>query len=283
MLNFPGESAIFFKKHGYALNIKNPQSFSEKVIWKKLYDRNPLLPIVSDKLRVQNYITEKLGQQLAEVLLVPIYFHGQYPEAIPFSDLPDQFVIKQNNASGRNIFVWDKKSIDEEEIVKKCKNWLSKTYGVFRHEWAYQKIKNEILVEKLLVSENGDVPIDFKFHVIHGKCKLIDVCFDKLINPYWSAFDENWINLNIYKNYPKGPIISQPDNYLIMLRIAEELGYDFDYLRVDLLSINKHIYFSELTCYPMSGDAIFNPPEFDFELGSYWKIDRNYWKKKYSE
>ncbi|MGI6575368.1 MAG: hypothetical protein ACOX3A_05915 [bacterium] len=42
----------FKKKLGYELNLQNPRTFNEKIVWKKLNDRNPLLPIVADKYRV---------------------------------------------------------------------------------------------------------------------------------------------------------------------------------------------------------------------------------------
>lgn len=51
----------FFKIHGYRLNLKDPKSFNEKIIWKKLFDRNPLIPLTTDKYRVRQYIEEKLG------------------------------------------------------------------------------------------------------------------------------------------------------------------------------------------------------------------------------
>jgi hypothetical protein len=280
ILNYPNESAIFLEKHGYPLNLKNPRSFSEKVIWKKLFDRNPLLPIVSDKLKVREYVKEKLGTELTTEVLVPLYFHSCHPEMIPFNDLPDQFVVKPNNASGKIIFVWDKKKIDQKEIIIKCQNWLSKTYGVFRHEWAYQIIKPEIFVEKLLLDKEGKIPPDYKFHVFHGICKRIAVCSGRLEGGRKvTSFDERWNHSNAGTSDPEGPSVSKPEHFNKMLDIAQKLGEDFDYIRVDLYNIDGSIYFGELTSYPLSGDNKYTPIEFDFELGSYWKLNRDYWKK----
>ena len=41
--------ALFRLKQGYALNLKDPKTFSEKVQWIKLHDRNPLMPRCADK------------------------------------------------------------------------------------------------------------------------------------------------------------------------------------------------------------------------------------------
>jgi hypothetical protein len=282
IFNFPKESDIFFEKHGYLLNLKNPQSFSEKVIWKKIFDRNPLLPIVSDKLRVREYLKEKLGTVMATEVLVPLYFHSCHSEMIPFNDLPDQFVIKPNHASGKIIFIYDKSTIDQDEIITKCKVWLSQTYGVFRHEWAYQEIKPEVLVEKLLLDKAGNIPVDFKFHVFHGKCRRIAVCSGRFEGGRKvTSFDERWNHSSAGTSDPEGPAVSKPEQFNKMLDIAQKLGEDFDYIRVDLYNIEGRIYFGELTSYPLSGDNKYTPIEFDFELGSYWKINRDYWKNNH--
>ena len=65
-----------------------------------------------------------------------------------------------------------------------------------------------------------------------------------------------------------------------MLELAEKLSKPFDYVRVDLYSLKGKVYFGELTHYPASGINKFEPQSFDFELGSYWKIESKYWKNK---
>ena len=51
----------------------------------------------------------------------------------------------------------------ENEIIKVCKKWLSTPYGFHKHEWAYQKIKRKIIIEKLLHDSSGKTPDDYKF------------------------------------------------------------------------------------------------------------------------
>ena len=47
------------KKSGKELNLNNPQTFSEKLNWYKLNDRNPLMAQCADKVAVREYVTEK--------------------------------------------------------------------------------------------------------------------------------------------------------------------------------------------------------------------------------
>lgn len=280
LLNYPYERKLFLTNHGYPLDLKNPRSFNEKIVWRKIYDRNPLFPRVTDKYLVRDYVREKLGTLQANELLIPLLFYGKDPATIPFDTLPRQFVLKPSHASGRIIIVRDKQSIDRDAIVATCKEWLSDTYGFYRHEWAYQKLKPMIQVEPLLLDDDNNVPREIKFHVFHGKCKRIVVIVGRYNDLKQSNFDENWNYIDTDTNYPLGPPLPRPDHLPDMLKLAEKLAEDFDYVRVDLYDLRGRIYFSELTCYTNSGDINYKPTQYDFDLGANWKIVPGYWKKR---
>ena len=57
-----------------------------------------------------------------------------------------------------------------------------------------------------------------------------------------------------------------------MLRIAEQIGAGFDFLRVDLYLTPKGVAFGEVTPYPGSGLMKFDPKGFDQELGAAWTL-----------
>ena len=278
--NYRLEKIIFYKKVGYKLNLKNPRSFNEKIIWKKINDRNPLLPITTDKYKVRSYIKKVLGEKKAEEILIPLLYVTDKPENIPFERLPSAFIIKPNHFSGSNIIVKND-DFNKKEIIVTCRRWLKTFYGMDMLEWAYQSIKRKIIIEKLLFDDDGMIPKDFKFNIFHGKCKLIFVEFDRMGNLSQSYFDENWNFLPVKKTIrPQGPKIRKPKNYEIMLELAEKIAKDFDYVRVDLYNINGKIYFGELTHYSASGRGKLEPSFFDFKLGKYWKIKPEYWKNK---
>ncbi|MCJ7651229.1 MAG: hypothetical protein MUP85_21685 [Candidatus Lokiarchaeota archaeon] len=278
--NYKLEKIRFYKKLGYQLNLKNAKSFNEKTVWKKIYDRNPLLPITADKYEVRSYIKEVLGEERAKGILIPLSYVTDQPETIPFERLPSAFIIKPNHTSGRNIIV-ENGHFNKKEIIKTCRRWLKTPYGLEKLEWAYQPIKRKIIIEKLLRDDDGNIPKEFKFHMFHGKCKLVFVILDKKNNPYRSYYDEKWCFLSVKKTTrPQGAKIKKPKNYEMMLELAEKLSKPFDYVRVDFYNLNGKIYFGELTNYPGSGTTKFEPQSFDFELGKYWKIEPKYWKNK---
>lgn len=277
--NYQLEKIKFYRKLGYSLNLKNPQSYNEKIVWKKVYDRNPLLITTSDKYEVRNYIVEILGKKTANKILIPLLFITEKPENIPFDRLPRAFIIKPNHSSGQYIIVKDGK-FNKEKIIKTCIRWLKTPYGLDKSEWAYRSIKRKIVIEQLLQDDDGIPPERYYFQMFYGKCKLVHaIIANREKNSVISAYDVKWNLLSVKTPaLPQGPKIKKPKNYEIMLGIAEKLSKPFDHVRVDLYNIKGKIYFGELTHYTVSGRLIFKPRSFDFTLGKYWKIKYDYWK-----
>ena len=282
---------------GYYPNLKNPQSYNEKILWKKIYDRNPLLPIVSDKYRVREYLKDVLGQKQAQKITVPLLYVTDKPDSIAFDSLAEEYVIKPNHASGmiilaeniekqkrytivdgkKTAILFDCKAA-REEIVKVCKKWLSTPYGLHKHEWAYQKIKRKIIIEKLLYDNSGKTPANYNFVVFHGKCNLILVIYERFDDKSIARYTPEWEYLNVKSISRQADYGKKPENLRSALDLVELLGKPFDFIRVDLYLTDNKIYFGELTNYPMSGAEYFNPVSFDFDLGSNWKLVSKYWK-----
>ena len=103
--NYKLEKIKFFKEVGYQLNLKSPKSYNEKIVWKKINDRNPLLPVTADKYKVRSYIKEVLGEEKAKEILIPLLYITDQPDTIPFEKLPFAFIVKPNHASGSYIIV----------------------------------------------------------------------------------------------------------------------------------------------------------------------------------
>ena len=85
LTGYANERREFQSRHGYPLDLAHPRSFSEKICWRKIYDRNPLLPRIVDKYAVRKYVTEALGESRAQRVLVPLLFETKEPENDPVS------------------------------------------------------------------------------------------------------------------------------------------------------------------------------------------------------
>jgi len=273
--NYQLEKNKFYQKHSYPLNLKNPDTYNEKIFWKKIYDRNPLIPITADKYQARSYVREVLGDERAKQILIPLLYVTDKPDTIPFNSLPVPYIIKPNHAS-RLFLIVKKDGSNQEEIIKTCKRWLKIPFGLWNMEWAYQSIPKKIVIEQLLLDENHHIPKDYKFHTFHGECKLIAVISDRMHEPVGRFFDREWNELKIsQKNKNVNEKMDQPVHYKMMLEYAEKLANPFDYVRVDLYNLNGQIYFGELTHYPASGFKRLK----NVDLNQYWNIQSKYWKK----
>ncbi|MFT7204008.1 MAG: hypothetical protein ACI8YP_002491 [Algoriphagus sp.] len=64
---------MFLQLHGYELNLISPTTFPERIIHKKIKDRNPPILITSDEIKVREYIKKVLGDSEASGILIPLY------------------------------------------------------------------------------------------------------------------------------------------------------------------------------------------------------------------
>jgi hypothetical protein len=273
----------FYSKMGYELDLKNPTSFNHKINWKKVFDRNPLLILTADKYAARGYVEKILGFDEASKILIPLYSVTEDAESIPFDELPENFVVKPNHGCKMHLFVRGDKLEQKEKIICSATKWLKMRYGLYNYEWAYRHIKPKILVEQLLETPDGSLPLDYKFYCFRGKCKLIRVSENRFTDGDSSCyFDLNWNRMPIHNpgyndstsNYEK------PANLTSLIAVAEKLSVEFDAVRIDLFNIDGQVYFGEFTHYDAAGLARFEPESFDFSLGANWEIQHEYWKNK---
>jgi hypothetical protein len=279
-MNGHGREKKKFKRiTGHELNLNNPLSYAEKLVWKKIYDRNPLLPIIADKFLVRGYLKDFLGEKEAESVLVPLLYVTDEPDTIPFDRLPKGYVIKPNHASGRYFIIEKSTVIDRGLIIRKCKEWLRRAYGLRSHQWAYQSIKRKILIEELLCEEDGGLPTEYKFFIFHGKCHLILVVYDRFVGTNYAYYTPEWERVNIQGPFKQADQKQRPGSLDVMIHLAETLGAHLDAIRVDLYLAKNRIYFGEMTNYNEGGYVNWTSISHHFEFGSKWKIVPGYWEQ----
>lgn len=265
----------FRQKLGYEPDFSNPRSFQEKMCWKMLYDRNPLLTLTADKYLVYDYVK---GKGLEDIL-IPLLHVSKKASEIPFHKLPDNYVVKGNGGSGRMyIVVKDKMkkkygSFSPLHIPTIISNIDAYSGAVYNYgiEWCYNDIKPMVIAQDFIGGEDLSLQA-IKFFVFNGKCDYLYVEVSNGKTHYISMLDREWKDAGVsYDKYPPLPSFQKPDRADEMLAIAEKLGEDFDFVRVDLCWDGNNIYFGELTHYPTAGITKFAPKEFSYEIGKDWK------------
>ena len=261
------------KKFGYYPNLKNPRTFNEKLLWRKLHDHNPLMITCVDKFAVRQWIADRIGEKY----LIPLLTTATSAHDIPWDDLPRSFVIKATHGSGWTKLVFDKEKCNQRKIEEQLQRWLATNYYDFLREWQYRTIKPRIIIEELLLTPEGTIPDDCKIHCFHSSssCKTITLMEgDRLSKIRHGYFDNSWNHLPLYHADlgEKGDYFPKPKQFEKMLEIAESITKPFGYARADLYNIGDNIYFGEITFNPASGMLNLTPSEWGRKLGDYWEL-----------
>lgn len=261
----------FKKKLGYEIDFnKEPETFNQKIQFRKLYDNNPLYSICADKYRVREYVKEKIGEEY----LIPLYLVTDKLTEEQWDKLPNSFVAKANHNSGPVQIVKDKNKVDKKKIIKELNNQLKIDYGIVSMEKFYSNIPRKIIVEKLLIDKTRTILQDIKINCFKEKDKyFLDLCSrEKIEGKVLSVlYDQNWKNLKVTGGNLDIKEYRKPENLDEILKISKKLSENFKYVRVDLYNIEEKIYFGELTFCENSGFEKFTDRLWDYKFGSYWK------------
>lgn len=267
--------AHYFLIHKKIPNLKAPQGFNEKIVWRKLYDRDPRMPDMVDKVKVKAIVANRFGPSA----VIPALRVYETAESMNFNEWPltePPYVIKANHGSGMNLFVRSKEDLaDPESLRAKCAEFLKRDHAAEVEEWAYAPIERRIFVEPYIDIPEGGLT-DYKFHVFSGKIFAIEVVTDRYgkYNITFMTRDLKPMNVRFYAKRPRAESPPpEPPEYSKMVAMAEEIGKDFPYVRVDLYSVNGIPTLGEATFYPSGGHDSFDPPEWDGIFGNQWVQD----------
>ncbi len=268
--------AVFLKLQfkraiGYFPNFNFPKTFNEKMQWLKLNDRSELRTITSDKFKGREYINEFLD----ESKLIPIYFKTNDVNDLDSSNI-DKFpcIIKANHDCGSYIILKDSKNIDWKKIQLYFAKKLKINYYYISQEWQYSRIERNIIVEKLLVDVNGDVPMDYKFWCFNGVAKFLVVDIDRgkpSKSRNWYDMDWNLLDIN-WETDTKLIDIKLPNCLEEMKKLSESLAKKFSFVRIDWYVLENSFYIGEITHSPAGGMAKFEPNKWDRIMGDYLRL-----------
>lgn len=263
----------FFRLHK-KLNLNNPQTFSEKLQWLKLFYHKKEHQIMVDKYAVKEYVANIIGEEY----IIPTIGVWDNPEDIDWECLPEKFVLKTTHGGG-NVGVLvckDKKTFNKENSINKLSKALKQDIYKDLREWPYLDAKKRILAEELLedIHNPSDLP-DYKFFCFNGDPKYCQVISNRGTSMTVDFFDKEWKHQPFHepKHYPfSSKNISAPSQHLKMLELASKLSKGHPFLRVDFYEVNGKVFFGELTFFPTSGFGGFNPEEWNNKFGSWIQL-----------
>lgn len=257
------------KRFGRDINLIDPQTYTEKLQWLKLFYRNDKMPICTDKYAVHQHLEYKGYKHLLNEI-IGIYKRA---EDIDFEALPNSFVAKTTHGCGQNLICRNKHELDWEKWKKIMNSWLKLNVYAFGREWNYDNIPPRIMVEKFIDQEPL---IDYKLMCFNGEPKFLQINNDLDGKHYVDFYDMEWQKVDFtYKKFlQSNHIIPKPPNFKEMAEIARKLSAPFPYVRVDFYNPFNRIIFGELTFFPGSGLLPLIPLQNNYDeiLGSFLEL-----------
>lgn len=264
---------------GKKINLKKPETFTEKLCWLKVHDHNPLYTTLVDKNAVKQFVADRIGEEH----IIPTLGVYEHFDDIDIDALPNQFVIKATHDSGGLVICKDKSTFDFQAAKNKIEKCLKIDYYRFHREWQYKNVPPRIIVEKYIQSENDEEINDIKLYMFNGKVEFIGYSLNKSAGSHSNYninfYNKQWELLSFYQpDYPNSPdtYVDRPALLDQVISYAEQIVRESgnpDFLRVDFYIHKGNVLFGEITLYGDAGYCQFNPPEYDLILGRKLVID----------
>lgn len=258
-------------------NLKTPQTFSEKLQWLKLHDRNPEYTKMVDKLAVKDYVSQIIGSEY----IIPTIGVWDKPEDIEWDKLPQQFVLKTTHGGGSDgvVVCKDKSNLNKKEAITKLNKDLKADAFRIGLEWPYKNVVRRILAEQYIKPrlEVHDLA-DYKFFCFDGLVKGLFVATERQ-NPNedvkFDFFDSDFNHLPFRQGHDHAKVTpKKPENFELMKHLAEQLSKGMHHVRVDLYDLGDKVLFGELTLFHFSGMVPFEPEKWDKRFGDMLTLPR---------
>lgn len=257
------------------LNLENPQTFSEKLQWMKLYDRNPLYTKLVDKYEVKPIVEKIIGSEF----IIPTLGVWDKFDEIDFEKLPNQFVLKCTHDSGGIVVCKDKSKLNIEAARTKINRCLSHSFFLGMREWPYKNVPPRIIAEQYMEDTKTEELRDYKFFCFNGEPKALFIASDRMKKEEetkFDFFDMNFEHLPFRNGHPNATVLPEkPLCFEEMKLLAAKLSVGFPQVRVDFYEVDGKVYFGEMTFFHWSGMTPFEPEEWDYKFGSWIKINNN--------
>ena len=242
-------------------NLRNPETYNEKLNWLKLHDRNEEYTKLVDKYEVKEYIASIIGEDY----IIPTLGVWNHFDDIDFEKLPNQFVLKCTHDSEGLVIVKDKSKLDKVAAKEKIEAALKQNFYYIGREWPYKNVKPRIIAEKYMEDHVDGELRDYKFFCFDGQPKAMFIASDRASDHVkFDYFDLEFNHLDIKQKYPHAQnTLRKPETFDKMIEFSKILSKGFPHVRVDFYEVDGRLYFGELTFYHFCGFMPFEPSKWD--------------------
>jgi hypothetical protein len=278
LFRYPRASASFLAELNYLPRIAFPQTYNDKMFWRRAFDHNPAFALFADKIATKHFLSKWSPRlNLAETLWV-----GTDPAKLPAHLARAGVLLKQSNASSRTLDLGESGwGSAQAEYIRK--NWLQRPYKPWNAEWGYGQSKPRLLAERRIEQKDCKL-LDLKFHIFSGKVYYVVVYVDEK-QPYSKSAifspegDRLAVTNSVVARDRSRALPADfrlPASFLSAVQIASEIASGFDYLRVDLMSLDDQLFGGEITPYPTGGRMTNSSPQVLRDMGNSWDLRQSW-------
>lgn len=253
--------------HGKSPNLIDPKTFTERQLLFKFFGPVPA-PSPSDKLRGPGFVPTSVRHLIKLPERPFIYDKPSLPRDDEIAS--KTFFYKSNHGSGthkRIRFPLDEN--EREKLLRHAKRWLSRAHDKSLGLWWYETMPRNVFIEEDLGSDVADAP-DWKFFVCNGRVEIFQVDVDRYSDHVQTLYDRegNFLPYELY--YKSGAPVEMPKRLGDMIQVAEAIGQNFDFIRVDMFLKGDTLYMGEIGLVPNGTATAVRSPEMDERLGAAW-------------
>lgn len=246
------------------------------VLWQRLRWKSLVPKLCCDKLEVRRYVTAHGLESMLNRLHSPTAGWASADE-IDFDALPDRFVLKCSQGSGMNLVVRDKARLDVRRTRDLLAGWLRTDFSRKCRERQYGWFRPRILCERLIDTENGDAPLDYKLMCSDGRMLYGWIDVGRFSDHRRVVFDGcgNAVpGVTIaYAEYEGD--VKLPGSFRHMVAAAEKLSCGIPLVRVDFYDDHGMAIFGEMTFTSDAGCARFDPFSFSQNMARQVRVPKN--------
>jgi hypothetical protein len=258
---------IYRKMHSRLPDLIAPKTFTEKQLLFKFFGPIPM-PSPSDKLRSCAY----LPPELRSLVKLPSRYSITDRARVPTNEevAPGSYFFKSNHSSRTNTRVHFPINAERRaELQALANNWITRVHSRKLALWWYEVMPRNLYLEEDLGSEVADAP-DWKFFVCNGRVEIFQVDVDRSRDHVQTLYERNGTFIPQELYYKSGTPVAMTGRLDDMIAVAEGIGRNFDFIRVDLFLKDDQIVLGEIGLVPNGAGVKIRSDALDERLGAAW-------------
>ena len=257
-----------------------PMRYTDRMLWRKIVDRNPDFVTFSDKLATKDYIN-----RICPELPVPrTLWVGSSADEIPDALLRQDVFVKASHGSSYN-FRTRGAPCDRRALRVLTDKWLTSIYGVASGEWPYAMVKPRLLVEEPVGDAEADL-LEFNVRASNGNPVLGSLLGRaKLPGERLYYLDAHGAVTRGMSDPEGSPVMPLPpgleivEPYRRAVEFTRRLSAGVDFARFDFFWNGTTLYGGEITVFPAGGTSEPASRRLDAALCDGWDLRQSHFLK----